>query len=509
MSSSVITAAPESTVRVFVSYAREDRRWLEPDDRFNLVPFLAESLRRQNVVFWFDKELQPGDEFKRQIESEIDHSQIALLIVSQSFLNSEFIEGREMPRIAARAAQGKMIVMPVLVEPCAWNDYPFLADRQMVPSASPLIDFTESEPKWARVRYQILDGIKAQLKRIRGAQAATAFAETAAAVPGAGESPGGLGAAADSAQSVASISGGAAPSRKIPAWAWSTGAVAVLLLVVLLVASLPRTHPHPAASPAPRPPAMRPAASNDSSGARTPSPKRTAAQRRVPQQPAGQPGTLTTRPSPPPPPAQAQVRRAAVSSGSGSTAKQLPQQVVAAPAQAAPQPAALSAPKPAQPPMAGAALTEAMKSIQNDLNGIGRVDFAASFRNTGNGNVFQNSYVEEVSSVAADAAQCRVSWHWRVWKNGSTQPMQDRDISFEARGIENVYVEPMQQSLTNVAAAEGRSGFVAISTSPAAVALVVQHTQGINMLPFTDASRAQGTATALSHAAELCRSGVN
>jgi len=166
MNENAIPGAPDEFVRVFVSYAREDRRWLDPDYRFSLIPFLVESLRRHKVAFWFDKELKPGDEFRRFIESQIDQSQIALLIVSQSFLNSEFIENREMPRIAERARLGQMIVVPVLVEPCDWSEYPFLADRQMVPS-SPLIEYTESEPQWAKVRYQILDGLKAQLKRIR------------------------------------------------------------------------------------------------------------------------------------------------------------------------------------------------------------------------------------------------------------------------------------------------------------------------------------------------------
>jgi photosystem II stability/assembly factor-like uncharacterized protein len=175
MNDNAIPSATDDVVRVFVSYARDDRRWLDPDYRFSLIPFLMESLRRHKVAFWFDKELKPGDEFKRHIESQIDQSQIALLIVSQSFLNSEFIENREMPRIAERAQQGKMIVVPVLVEPCDWSEYPFLADRQMVPS-SPLIEYTESEPQWAKVRFQILDGLKAQLKRIREAPQAHAHA---------------------------------------------------------------------------------------------------------------------------------------------------------------------------------------------------------------------------------------------------------------------------------------------------------------------------------------------
>ena len=162
-------------MHVFVSYAREDKRWFDPDYHFNLVPYLTESLRRNGVTFWYDKSLLGGDEFRRRIEAEIDRAQIALLIVSQHFLNSEFIESFEMPRIAQRAQRGQMLVVPVLVEPCDWIDYSFLADRQMVPSSSPLIHFTESEAKWADVRFQILDGLKTQVKRIREAMNAEAL----------------------------------------------------------------------------------------------------------------------------------------------------------------------------------------------------------------------------------------------------------------------------------------------------------------------------------------------
>lgn len=158
---------PQDTIHVFVSYAREDSVWLDLKYKFHLIPYLIESLRRQNVAFWFDTDLKGGDEYKRQIESEIDKAHIALLIVSQSFLNSEFIETFEMPRITGRAQKGEMLVIPVLVEPCAWIEDPFLADRQMVPSARPLIEFIESPAQWARVRFQILEDLKTQVKRMR------------------------------------------------------------------------------------------------------------------------------------------------------------------------------------------------------------------------------------------------------------------------------------------------------------------------------------------------------
>lgn len=167
--SDLAASGPHSeVVRVFVSYAHEDKRWMDAKNRFNLVPFLVDSLRRQNVEFWFDPQLVMGDEYTPLIEAEIDRAHIALLIVSQSFLNSQFIIDKvELPRIAERARRGEMLIAPVLVEPCGWHDYPLIAKQHMVPAESPLIDYTENEARWAKVRFEILENLKTQVNRIR------------------------------------------------------------------------------------------------------------------------------------------------------------------------------------------------------------------------------------------------------------------------------------------------------------------------------------------------------
>ena len=252
MDSSMNTGAPDETTRVFVSYAREDKKWLDRDYRFNLIPFLSESLKRQNVVFWFDKDLRPGDEFRNHIEAEIDHSQIALLIVSQAFLNSEFIEKYEMARIVNRAKIGQMIIVPVLVEPCDWSEYPVLADRQMVPGSMPLIDFTESDPKWAKVKAEILDGLKTQIKRIRATQPLSQSptdpvnqlrdAAQFYAVP--------IPDATDARPSVPKGEESNSGWRKVPIWGWVLALLA--LVAVFAVGRLAVLHHDSVGSPAPQ-----------------------------------------------------------------------------------------------------------------------------------------------------------------------------------------------------------------------------------------------------------------
>lgn len=265
MDSSVNPGASDGVTRVFVSYAREDRKWLDRDYRFNLIPFLMESLKRQNVVFWFDKDLKPGDEFRMNIETEIDQAQIALLIVSQAFLNSEFIEKYEMSRIENRARLGKMIIVPVLVEPCDWSEYPILADRQMVPGAMPLIDFTESDPKWAKVKAEILDGLKTQIKRIQAPQIPTQLLGSQTNFPRQGApfvaapvfaaapvQPVPLPSPGDPVSGPAKREGLNSTWHGLPLWAWA-GAAVLVAAAIFGVGRLVGPHTQPVVSQLPQP----------------------------------------------------------------------------------------------------------------------------------------------------------------------------------------------------------------------------------------------------------------
>ena len=497
--------AREETVHIFVSYAREDGRWMDPGNRYNLVPYLAESLRRHNATFWFDKKLVGGDEFRRHIEAEIDHSQIALLIVSQNFLNSEFIETHEMPRIAERTQQGKMIVVPVLVEPCAWNDYPFLADRQMVPSAEPLIDYTESEPKWARVKFQILDQIKTQLKRLREAQQPAVdengkpeapkpaaapepratydvprLAETTPVVAPAERphipEPIGIGPVARIEPLEDGVtrkpgewraSGGTVTrSRKIPVWAWGGGVAAVLLLGVVFVGVQTMSH---SGEPAPQ-----------SGGAAAP-------ENQTPDQPAAQPSS-----EPAATPAEAPSGDTAPVHRGFNPGEH--------PATTAPQAAAGN----------GESLADTMKFIQNTLNGIGEVSFVISQRDASNGSTPQISVALEASNVVGDPNQCRLTYYWTQWWNGSTRPTYNHDGLLSLRDVESVTVEPAQKYMTDANADKGNPNLVVLSTNPSVTAVVANGAKNQHqMLPFTDAGPANRVAQAIRHAVALCGGKVN
>ena len=90
--------------------------------------------------------------------------------MSQPFLASEFIDTVELPGIRTRAYQGKLLVVPILVEPSNWEENDFLSARTMMPGKpTPLIDYTESEKDLANVRFEILRGRGTVRQRLKSA----------------------------------------------------------------------------------------------------------------------------------------------------------------------------------------------------------------------------------------------------------------------------------------------------------------------------------------------------
>ncbi len=89
-----------------------------------------------------------------------------------------------------------------------------------------MIDFTESDPKWAKVKSEILDGLKTQIKRIRSAQKDTGGARQAepagAAFAAQPEHVGAVRPAAPKGDDSKSI------WRKVPAWGWVLASVTLV-----------------------------------------------------------------------------------------------------------------------------------------------------------------------------------------------------------------------------------------------------------------------------------------
>jgi TIR domain len=96
---------------VFLSYAHEDRRWVE-----ELEKFLAPWIRDKRVNLWSDARIKVGALWKDEIERALDEATVAVLLVTSDFLGSDFIVNDELPVLLARAAQNELRLIWVAVE---------------------------------------------------------------------------------------------------------------------------------------------------------------------------------------------------------------------------------------------------------------------------------------------------------------------------------------------------------------------------------------------------------
>ena len=158
---------------IFVSYSHMDRKWFDPNYPYALIPWLENSLRRDGATLWYDRSdetgLQPGAQFEAAILGAIDAAEFALLLVSEAFFASTFIQDVELPRILQRAEAGGLTVIPILLEPCDWQSFKYVSSRQMLPGQpKPLIDYSASDREWTHARDEILKGIRRCLRERHG-----------------------------------------------------------------------------------------------------------------------------------------------------------------------------------------------------------------------------------------------------------------------------------------------------------------------------------------------------
>src|SRR6266496_1769624 len=99
-------------MEVFCSYAAEDERWLR-----RLETHLS-LLRRQGLIStWYDHQIVPGTDWTRSIDKHMEQASIILLLISSSFLASDYCYGIEMKRVLERQEVGEARVIPILLRP--------------------------------------------------------------------------------------------------------------------------------------------------------------------------------------------------------------------------------------------------------------------------------------------------------------------------------------------------------------------------------------------------------
>ncbi len=105
-----------SAASVFVSYAHEDEGL-----RNKLSDHLGGLRHGGYIEDWSDGQILPGQEWASEIIQRLDDADIILLLVTSSFLGSEFIGTVELVRALERHRLGEAVVIPVILKPADWQ----------------------------------------------------------------------------------------------------------------------------------------------------------------------------------------------------------------------------------------------------------------------------------------------------------------------------------------------------------------------------------------------------
>ncbi|MFO1330696.1 MAG: TIR domain-containing protein [Rubrivivax sp.] len=109
---------------LFVSYSRADCGWRDAFRRQLGTMFVSDEL-------WIDGEsIEPGDDWRQSIQQAVARARCALVLLTPAYLDQASYARRELQLLLDQAPPLKLL--PVLVEDCAWQTIPELAQTQLL-----------------------------------------------------------------------------------------------------------------------------------------------------------------------------------------------------------------------------------------------------------------------------------------------------------------------------------------------------------------------------------------
>ena len=149
------TQKPAGPIRLFYSYSHKDEELRkELEDHLSL-------LRRQGVISgWHDRMIGAGEEWKGQLDKNLEEAQIILLLISPSFLASDYCYDIETERALDRHDKGEAKVIPVLLRPVDWEGAPFARLQGLPIDLRPVTTWTNRDEAFKNIAQGIRRAIE-------------------------------------------------------------------------------------------------------------------------------------------------------------------------------------------------------------------------------------------------------------------------------------------------------------------------------------------------------------
>lgn len=140
-------------VRVFVSYAHKDRRYLE---QFRTH---TADLRRNGVEIFDDQAIMPGERWEPALTAKLDTADIVVFLVTAELVNSDFCHQIEFARALERESAGLCMIIPVNLGPVDLDNKHPLRAFQNVPQGKAICEMASvaRATAWRKVAKALRD----------------------------------------------------------------------------------------------------------------------------------------------------------------------------------------------------------------------------------------------------------------------------------------------------------------------------------------------------------------
>jgi tetratricopeptide (TPR) repeat protein len=139
---------------VFISYSHKDEVWKE-----RLLPHLGMLQKANRLTIWEDRQIDAGATWYDDIKKAMGDADFAVCLISADYLNSDFCVKEEIPYFLERRKADGMVLIPILIRPCAWTAIDWLKAIQMLPRDGKAVarDFKDDwDTPFTQVAEQIL-----------------------------------------------------------------------------------------------------------------------------------------------------------------------------------------------------------------------------------------------------------------------------------------------------------------------------------------------------------------
>ncbi len=136
---------------VFISYSHKDQQFLD-----ELLEHLVPLTRAGKIAAWSDRQIQPGAEWRAEIDIALASAKVVVLLVSPSFMASDFVHEHELGPALQAAETTTVRILWFMVRACSYTGSPIAKYQAII---SPEKSLAEMKAERGRAYVTISEAI--------------------------------------------------------------------------------------------------------------------------------------------------------------------------------------------------------------------------------------------------------------------------------------------------------------------------------------------------------------